>query len=74
MRKRKLYLWLAVLFAGILACTACGDKESVNEKETTKKTGEEKTTRKKPSKDEEETTVDLSKVTYGNDEIGRAHV
>ncbi len=67
MRKRKLYLWLAVLFAGILACTACGDKESVNEKETTKKTGEEKTTRKKPSKDEEETTVDLSKITYGND-------
>lgn len=67
MRKRKLYLGLAVLCAGILACTACGDGEAVKDKETTKKTEEEKTTRKKASKDEEETTVDLSAVTFGND-------
>lgn len=67
MRKRKLYLGLAVLCAGILACTACGDGEAVKDKETTKKAEEEKTTRKKGSKDEEETTVDLSAVTYGND-------
>ena len=66
MRKNKLYLGLAVLLAGILACTACGDKEAVKEDDTAKNTTEEKTTRKS-SKKEEETTVDLSTVTYGND-------
>lgn len=69
MRKNKAFL-MAVFCTAVMVCAACSsDDNELKENETKKQeqSSEEKSTTKKPSKKDEEETLDLSKVTYGND-------
>lgn len=70
MIKRKFMALVLGIFSATCLLCACGgsqEETSTTENETTTKKSEASTTKKKEDKTEEETTVDLSSITYDND-------